>query len=381
MRRVPKIVWSVLACLVCIVITAAACMVRFSRGNSSDKYLEVLQIIQDNFYEERDVSGISDASAKAMVASLEDPSSFYMTREEYEEYKLAMTNQYVGIGITTEYNEKYGFLTVTTVTPGSPADLVHIRVGHMISAIDGTNVANFTPEELQALIHSYSEKEKEADQYFTVHLLNSQGGKSEARMKCELIYEAPVYHNVIEDTRIGYVQIVNFDDSAAVSLKAAVEDLQTVGATSLILDVRGNSTGKPAELGDALDFLLPKGDLFLLRDRSGRETTYSSDKNCVQMPMVVIADENTTCAAEMFTCVMQQAGVTIVGRRTPGTALSQTTVEMEDGSAVRISRYEYLTPDKKSMSDLNGVTPDIPSYMIEDSSMDVQLEAAKDVLE
>ena len=381
MRRVPKIVWSVLACLVCIVITAAACMVRFSRGNSSDKYLEVLQIIQDHFYEERDVSGISDASAKAMVASLEDPSSFYMTREEYEEYKLAMTNQYVGIGITTEYNEKYGFLTVTTVTPGSPADLVHIRVGHMISAIDGTNVANFTPEELQALIHSYSEKEKEADQYFTIHLLNSQGGKSEARMKCELIYEAPVYHNVIEDTRIGYVQIVNFDDSAAVSLKAAVEDLKTVGATSLILDVRGNSTGKPAELGDALDFLLPKGDLFLLRDRSGRETTYSSDKNCVQMPMVVIADENTTCAAEMFTCVMQQAGVTIVGRRTPGTALSQTTVEMEDGSAVRISRYEYLTPDKKSMSDLNGVTPDIPSYMIEDSSMDVQLEAAKDVLE
>ena len=381
MKRVPRIVWSILACVVCIVITAVACMVRFNQGSTSDKYLEVLKIIQESFYEERDVSQVADASAKAMVGSLNDPSSFYMTSDEYEEYKLAMTNQYVGIGIATEKSEKYGFLTVTNVTPGSPADRAHIRVGNMISAIDSHNVAEYTPEELLALIHSYSEKTNEADQYFTIHLLNSQGGKAEARMKCELIYEEPVYYHIVEDTRIGYIQIVNFDDSAAVSIRSAVADLQTVGATSLILDVRKNSSGKPAELGDALDFLLPKGDLFLLRDRSGRETAYSSDKTCVQMPMVVLVDENTSCAAEMFACVMQQAGVTIVGRRTPGSALSQTTVELEDGSAVRLSRYEYLTPDKKSMSELGGVMPDVPSYMIEDSSMDVQLEAAKDVLE
>jgi len=241
-------------------------------------------------------------------------------------------------------------------------------------------VAEFTPEELQDLLRSYEERENESERYFTIHLLNSQGGKAEARMKCELIYEEPVYYHVIEDTRIGYIQIVNFDDSAAVSLKAAVEELQAVGATSLILDVRDNRNGKPAELGDSLDLLLPRGDLFLLRDRSGKETTYSSDNACVQMPMVVMTNENTTCAAEMFACVMQQAGVTIVGRRTSGVALSQTIVELEDGSAVRISRYEYLTPDKKSMTELGGVKPDVPSYQIEDSSMDVQLEAAKDVL-
>ena len=380
MKRVPKIVWSILACVVCIVITAVACLVTFDRGTSSDKYQEISRIIQEDFYEERELAGISDASAKAMVASLQDPASFYMTSEEYEEYSLAMTNQYVGIGITTERSEKFGFLSVVNVTPGSPADLAHIRVGNMISAVDTINVAEFTPEELQDLLRSYEERENESDRYFTIHLLNSQGGKAEARMKCELIYEEPVYYHVIEDTRIGYIQIVNFDDSAAVSLKAAVEELQAVGATSLILDVRDNRNGKPAELGDSLDLLLPRGDLFLLRDRSGKETTYSSDNACVQMPMVVMTNENTTCAAEMFACVMQQAGVTIVGRRTSGVALSQTIVELEDGSAVRISKYEYLTPDKKSMTELGGVKPDVPSYQIEDSSMDVQLEAAKDVL-
>ena len=381
MKKVPRFVWSLLACLVCIVITAAVCMVIADKGDSSDKYLEVLGIVNDNFYETREITGMADASAKAMVASLGDPSSFYMTSAEYEAYKLAMTNQYVGIGVSTERSEKYNFLTVISVTPGSPADQAHIKVGNLLSAVNNINVENFTPEEFNELVRSFDENEDESDKYFTLHLLNTQGGKAEVRLKCELIYAEPVFYYVIEDTRIGYIQIVNFDDSSAVSIRAAVNELQDMGVTSLILDVRNNRTGKPAELADALDFLLPKGDLFLLRDRSGKETTYSSGSSCVQMPMTVLADENTTCAAEMFACVMQQAGVTVVGRRTSGTALSQVTVEMEDGSAVRISKYEYLTPDKKSMADLGGVMPNVPSYQIDDSDMDVQLEAAKDVLE
>ena len=380
MKKVPRFVWSLLACLVCIVITAAVCMVIADKGDSSDKYLEVMGIVNDNFYETREITGMADASAKAMVASLDDPSSFYMTSAEYEAYKLAMTNQYVGIGVSTERSEKYDFLTVISVTPGSPADQAHIKVGNLIAAVNNTDVTNYTPEEFNELIRSFDENEAEDDKYFTLHLLNTQGGKAEVRLKCELIYAEPVFYYVIEDTRIGYIQIVNFDDSSAVSLRAAVSELQDMGVTSLILDVRNNRTGKPAELADALDFLLPKGDLFLLRDRSGKETTYSSGSSCVQMPMTVMVDENTTCAAEMFACVMQQAGVTIVGRRTSGVALSQVTVEMEDGSAVRISKFEYLTPDKKSMTDLGGVMPNVPSYQIEDSDMDVQLEAAKDVV-
>ena len=149
---------------------------------------------------------------------------------------------------------------------------------------------------------------------------------------------------------------------------------------TLIIDVRDNTSGKPAEMADALDYFLPKGDLFLLRDRDGKETTYSSGSSYLNMPMVVLVNENTTCAAEVFACIMQQAGVTIVGRRTPGSAQSQVIVELSDGSAVRLSKFEYLTPDKKSMTDLGGVTPDIASYQIEDSELDVQLEAAKDAM-
>ena len=381
MRKVPKIVWSLLACVICIVATAAVCLMTKDKGNTSDKYLEILNIIGGNYYKDVDLTGVEDASAKAMVASLQDESSYYMTREEYEEYKLTMTNQYVGIGISTEYNERYGYLAVISVTPGSPADQAHIKVGNMIASVNDINVSQYSPEQLNELMRSFDDSETEADKYFTLRLLNSQGGKADVKLKCELIYAEPVYYSMIEDTLIGYVLIKNFDDSSAASFKNVMEELRNMGAQSLIIDVRDNVSGKPGELSEILDYLLPKGDMFLLRDRSGKETTYSSGNSALSMPLVVMVNENTSCAAEVFACVMQQAGYQIVGRRTAANAQSQTIVELADGSAVRLSRYEYLTPDKKSMADLGGVSPDVISYQIEDSDMDVQLEAALDVLE
>lgn len=387
MRKVPKIVWSILACVFCIVATAVVCLVFMDRGNTSDKYQEILKIIDNTYYRPQDTTLLPDASAKAMISALDDPSSFYMTAAEYDEYKLLMSNQYVGVGVSTEYNERYGFLSVTSVTPGSPADQAHIKIGNLIASVNDINVSQYTPDELNELFRSFEENEKEEDRYFNVHLLNTQGGKADVRLKCELIYAEPILYymlvdnNTLQTSDIGYIHIRNFDDSAAISLKNAVAELQRMGARALIIDVRDNTSGKPPEVADALDYLLPKGDLFLLRDRSGKETTYSSGSSSVQMPMAIIVNQNTSCAAEVFAGVLQQAGVTIVGRRTAATALSQTIVELEDGSAVRISKYEYLTPDKKSMSELGGVMPDVPSYQIEDSDLDVQLEAAKDVVE
>lgn len=381
MKKVPKFVWTVLACLICIVVTAGACLLLSGSGASSDKYLEVIDIIANNFYESRDTSALEDASARAMVESLGDPSSYYMTVPEYQTYKLAATNQYIGIGVTTEFNEKYGYLTVTSVTPGSPADAAHIKVGNMIAAVDNTDVTEYSPEEFNALLQSYEARETEEERSFTLHLLNSQGGKADAKLHCELIYAEPVIYSILEKTLIGYIKILNFDDSSAASLKNAIEQLEDLGVVSLIFDVRDNTDGKPAELAEALDYLLPKGDMFLLQDASGKETTYSSGKSSLKLPMVVMTNENTSCAAEVFASVMQElGGVKIIGRKTAGNAQSQTIIELADGSAVRISKFLYLTPDKKSMAELGGVIPDISSYQIEDSDMDVQLEAAKDAV-
>ena len=381
MKKVPKFLWAVLACIICIVGTAIACRIMGDNGNSSDKYLEILNIIQKNYYEETSLESVEDASAAAMLESLGNTNTFYIPADEYEEYKLAQTNQYIGIGISTQFNEKYGYLEVISVTVGSPADNAFIKVGNLVSAVNDIDVSTYTPEEFQNLLQSFDAKEKEEDKYFTLHLFNAQGGKAEVRLKCELIYAAPVVYYVLEDTSIGYIQLANFDDSAAATFKAAVESLKAMNVKSIIVDVRNNTSGKPAEVADALDYLLPKEDLFLLRGNDGKETTYSSGKSSIDIPIVLIVNENTTCGAEVFAYILQQNGCTVVGKKTSANAQSQTIIELEDGSAVRISKFEYLTLDKKSMTDLGGVIPNVVSSDFEDSLLDVQLEAAKDAAE
>lgn len=379
MKKIPKFLWAVFACIICIIVTAAACLILSDKGASSDKYLEIIKIINSNYYTEKELVNIEDASAAAMISSLQDPWSYYMTASEYEAYKLSSTNQYIGIGVTLEFSEKYGFLSVLAVSKGSPADRANIKVGNMIAAVNGIDVSSYTPEQFDELIQSYYSKDIESSETIKLQLYNSQGGKAEVSLKCELIYTDPTIYYMIEDSYIGYIKILNFDDSAASSLKASFSALEDLGARSIIIDIRDNQTGKPSELSAALDYLLPKCDLFLLTDRSGRETTYSSDKSAVKIPIVVMVNENSSCAAEIFAyCMQQNGGATIVGRRTMANSLSQVVVELDDGSAVRISKYQYLTPDKKSMEQIGGVTPNVVSYQIEDSDMDVQLEAAKD---
>lgn len=156
-----------------------------------------------------------------MVASLGDPASYYLPASEYEEYKLTLTNQYVGIGVTTQYNENYGYLTVLSVTPGSPADQAHVKVGNMIASVDSIDVSTYTPEQFDELLRSYEAKETEAEKYFTLHLLNTQGGKADAKMKCELIYAEPVVYYMLDSdankanssSSVGYLRIRNFDDA------------------------------------------------------------------------------------------------------------------------------------------------------------------------
>jgi carboxyl-terminal processing protease len=207
------------------------------------------------------------------------------------------------------------------------------------------------------------------------------------KLTCQVIYATPVTYSILEQSGsgrsavgIGYIKISNFEVGCCDYLKAAVAALKRDGATSVLLDVRGNPGGQIAELSSVLDYLLPRGDLFICRDREGRETTYSSDSSYVELPLVVIVNGKTENEAEMFALVMQNNGATVVGERTSGNGHNQVVQELTDGSAVRVSKYTYLTAERRELATLGGVVPDVRSSAIKDSSLDVILEAAKDVV-
>ncbi len=186
---------------------------------------------------------------------------------------------------------------------------------------------------------------------------------------------------MLED-QVGYVKINNFESGAGAGAIKAVDSLLADGAKSLVFDVRGNPGGRVTELVTILDHILPEGDLFVSVNKSGKETVTTSDNICVKVPMAVLVDASSYSAAEYFAAALQEYNwATIVGEATTGKGRSQTTIVLDDGSAVHLSSARYLTPNRVDLSEQGGLTPDVEAQAgAEDSELDLQLEEALKVL-
>ena len=380
MKRVPKIVWSLLACVICIVVTAAACLILADSGASSDKYMEVIRVIETTFYQPKDTSSLEDASASAMVASLGDPASYYLPASEYEEYKLTLTNQYVGIGVTIRLeNEDDAGFTVASVTPGGPAEAAGLQIGDMLLAIDGANMKELGMEEARNRVRG--------EEGTSLTLTVQRGGETFDVTVTRATIEVEVVRAELLDGNVGYLKINNFDSGCAEKSIAAIESLREQGATSLLFDVRFNPGGHKDELVELLDYLLPEGPLFRSVDYKGNEDIDYSDASCVELPMAVLVNGDSYSAAEFFAAALQEYGVgTVVGTQTVGKANYQQTFVLSDGSAVAVSTGHYQTPHGVTLAGV-GITPDIPVEVDDDTylkiysnalekSEDAQLQAA-----
>ena len=169
------------------------------------------------------------------------------------------------------------------------------------------------------------------------------------------------------DDGIGLITIANFDSRCANESIAAIESLRVQGATSLIFDVRNNPGGYAHEMVELLDYLLPEGDLFRTVDYKGSESVDRSDASFLDMPMVVLCNEDSYSAAEFFAAAIQEyeAG-TVIGMPTCGKGYFQYTYRLSDGSAVGLSVGKYFTPSGKSLADV-GIQPDITVEVDDDT--------------
>ena len=322
--------------------------------------MEVQNAITKNYIGEFSETKLKNAAAIAMVDSLNDQWSYYMTADEYKSYQLHAANQYEGIGVTIDKDEKTGGFKIRSVKENTPAASAGLEAGQIIISVDGDDVTELTVDGIRELISS------KIDSKITLVVLDD-GDKVTYKLDCSVIYNNPVSYELTNNL-IGYIRITNFDAGSGEATISAIESLISGGATSLIFDVRDNPGGMLSELIKVLDYILPNGDIFVSVDSSGKEDVKKSDNVCLQMMMAVLTNENTFSAAEYFAAALQEYGwATIVGAPTTGKARSQTTIELSDGSAVHISNHKYLTPKRVDLSETKGITPDV---IVNDASVD-----------
>ena len=365
---------ALLLCILCVGVTygVASSRSRAAFGSEENyaqamKYLEIKNTIDDYYIGEVDEETISSAAFSAMVNSLGDVWSSYMSPTEYQTYQLYSSNQFIGLGVSIAKDSDTGGFEITGLTEGSPAENAGLQRGDIILSVDGEDVTGMTISDARSLITSHS------DESVTL-LIDRNGSQTEYTVDCRLIYDNPVSYEMINGN-VGYIKISNFESGAADGAIAAIESLLGSGAQYFVFDVRTNPGGLLSELTTLLDYLLPGVDIFVSVDKSGEETVITSNNVCLDMDMCVLVNADSYSAAEFFAAALQEYGwATIVGEHTTGKGRSQQTFELSDGSALHLSTAKYLTPNRVDLSEQGGVAPDIEVALT--GNTDSQLDAA-----
>ncbi len=315
------------------------------------RYIEIKDAVQEHYIDTADRAKMGQSAAAAMVTGLGDKWSYYMSPDEYKSYKLSSANEYSGIGMSIA-KEENGYFRVVSVNPGSAAAEAGVSAGMVLTAVDGESLKNLGEDQARTLIRS------RLNTKFTL----SVSGSGDLEVDCSRTHQSAVNYRK-EKTDAGYVQIFNFEAGSADEAIAAIESLLEQNIVALCIDVRGNAGGLAGETQKLLDYLLPAGTLFYSADRKGNEEEARSDSMCIQLPMVVLLNGETYAEAEVFAACMQEyQWATLFGEPTTGSTRDQETIELSDGSAIRLSTKSYLTPNRVDISTQGGVVPDMILY-------------------
>lgn len=315
------------------------------------KLEQLSNLIEERFIGEADRTAYEDAAAAAMVDALGDEWSYYIPASQMLAHQESANNAYVGIGISiTVRQEEDGFF-VTKVNEGGPADAAGMLAGDVIVEIEGQSAAGMTADDARNLVRGEPDTQ--------VQLAVRRGDEIISLSVTRKEVLTPVATGQMLEGNIGLVTIANFDSRCYDESKAAIDQLIKDGATALIFDVRNNPGGYKDEMVMLLDYLLPEGPLFRSEDYRGQVLLDESNAAHLDIPMAVLVNGYSYSAAEFFAAaLMEYDAAMVVGQKTYGKGYFQTTIHLNDGSAVGLSIGKYTTPEGKNLAGV-GITPDI----------------------
>ena len=341
----------------------------------------VLQNIIDRYFLfDEDMTKVEDGIYAGMMNGLGDPYTVYYTKEEYKALNEDTEGKYSGIGAVVSQNPNTKIITIVKIFDNSPANDAGLQVGDIIHKIDGEEVAG---TDMDILVKTKIRGEEGTSFKMTV-----LRGDDRKEVELDLIrrsIEVETVAGKMLDNNIGYIAVSQFDAVTSEQFKSNIESLQSQGMTKLIVDLRGNPGGLLDQVVDMLDYILPDGLVLYTEDKYGeREEYYSDGSHELKIPMVVLVNENSASASEVFTATFRDfEWGKVVGKTTFGKGIVQNVLPLGDGTAVKITTQHYYPPSGYDLHKV-GIKPDIEVDLNEGAKIgtdsDNQLSTAIDIL-
>lgn len=382
MKKKKFVVCIVAAFLAGAAVTGGSCAVAFNGvfgyvKVSKDDYEKMSQTYQrygklnqlyntvnTTFYDDVNEESLMEGAYKGLVSGLSDPYSSYMTADEYKTWKATATGEYSGIGVTFTKDENGNF-AVISVEKGSPAEEAGLKAGDFITAVDDKEY-----DDLDVIGNAIR-----GDEGSKVKLTYVRDGKEKS---VTLIRQTIVQHSVehkMMDGNIGYIRISSFIETTGDDFKEALKDIEGKSAKGLILDLRDNGGGLVNSCVEVADEFLDEGVVAYVEDRNKNRTDYEAKDGKTDLKTVVLVNENSASASEILAAALKDNGFDLVGQTTYGKGVIQSTAELEDGSALKLTIMQYFSPDGNAINK-KGVEPDYKVKNEENSGSDTQMKKA-----
>ena len=313
-------------------------------------YSEVLSRIKSEYVEEPDMSSVTLGAMTGMLEAI-DPYASYLNANQYKEYLKNFDTYKGGLGMVLA--KKFGYITIVSVVPNSPADKAGLTTGDFIESVKGIATRDMPLAYANLLLRG------EPGSTIDLSVLRRKPEPQKLTMTRAVVAYPPVESKMLPG-EIGYIKADTLTNGMVKEISTAVTTLQKQGAKKLILDLRYCAEGDPQEGVDLANLFLSRGLITYVQGQKypRKEYTAVENKDVTALPLVVLTNRGTASAAEVAAAALQgDKRATVVGEHSYGDASIRQPITMDDGSAIILSVAKYYTPDGKSIQD-NGVTPD-----------------------
>jgi carboxyl-terminal processing protease len=321
--------------------------------NQINVYSEVLRHIQTDYVVDPNINSVTNGALRGLLESL-DADSSYLTPEEYKIYKADKGGKaQVGINVS----KRFGYATVVSVVPNSPADRANLNDGDIIEAIGGQDTRDLSLAMIRRLL------EGQPGSSLTISVVRPRkAAPDKVELTRTVVTYPAVAETMYENSSILYLKPDVLDHEHVQELEQKLKGMQKAGNKKILLDLRDVAGGEMTEAIRLANFLLPSGTIASLEGQKVAKQTFSVDPSKTinaTAPVVVLVNRGTSGPAELVAAaLMDNKRAELVGERTFGEGAQQKTFELPDGAAVILTVAKYESPSGKKLED-DAVMPGV----------------------
>jgi carboxyl-terminal processing protease len=337
----------------------------FAIAKNLDIFASLVRELDSYYVDEIDPDQLVAVGINAMLEEL-DPYTEFIPEEDSDDFRLLTTGEYGGVGALI--GNRTGKNMVLMPYRGFPAQAGGLRIGDEFIMVDTVDVSNLQTSDISRLLKgpantSVFVQVKRGDDTLSVNLTR----------KKIVISNVPYYGKI--DDQTGYIKLTDFTTNAAADVRKALIDLKSQGITRLVLDVRDNPGGILKEAVEIVNLFIPKGKEVVrtIGKLENVNAVYKTTKSPLDkdIPIVVLINERSASAAEIVAGALQDYDrAVLVGRKTFGKGLVQTTVPLSYNSQVKVTTAKYYIPSGRciqaidySKRDENGNSSSVPDSL------------------